>query len=290
MQMGPIVGVRPDSPAARAGLKPGDIIEKVDGVDVGDPITLPQRLREEDRKQITLQVLRKKENADDPQQLSFKLIPVPVPWGSEMRGKMEIPSLGIAYKISDTIAGVQADSPAAKANFFPGDKIVAIDLKPANEAQAEKERTLFPDNRLRTQEIGAPGASVGFSGWVRWRRVSKKIRESKSPCFEAANRKRLKCHPQRFRAPPSCHAGSSSSVKQTSCGQTICERPWRLVGAKPNTRCWPYIAFYISSFRGKCLRDCLAGREPSPRLRECRPNRASEVYCCFLRCSVQILP
>ena len=164
MQMGPIVGVRPDSPAARAGLKPGDIIEKVDGVDVGDPITLPQRLREKDRKQITLQVLRKKENADDPQQLSFKLIPVPVPWGSEMRGKMEIPSLGIAYKISDTIAGVQADSPAAKANFFPGDKIVAIDLKPANEAQAEKERTLFPDNRLRTQEIGGTG---GVS-WVLW--------------------------------------------------------------------------------------------------------------------------
>ena len=58
MRMGPIVGVRPDSPAARAGLKSGDIIEKVNGVDVGDPLTLPQRLRKEDRNQITLQVLR----------------------------------------------------------------------------------------------------------------------------------------------------------------------------------------------------------------------------------------
>ena len=174
MRMGPIVGVRPDSPAARAGLKSGDIIEKVNGVDVGDPLTLPQRLRKEDRNQITLQVLRQTENGDDSQQLSFTLTPAPVPWGSEMRGKMEIPSLGIAYKISDVIAGVQADSPAAKAKFLPGDKIVAIDLKPANEAQAEKERALFPDNRLLTQEIGgAEGVS-----WVLWlRSVAQSIQE-----------------------------------------------------------------------------------------------------------------
>jgi len=174
MQMGPIVGVRPDSPAARAGLKSGDIIEKVNGVDVGDPLTLPQRLRKEDQNQITLQVLRQTENGEDSQQLSFKLTPVPVPWGSELRGKMEIPSLGIAYKISDVIAGVQADSPAAKANFLPGDRIVAIDLKPANEAQAEKERALFPDNRLPTQEIGS---TEGVS-WVLWlRSVAQSIQE-----------------------------------------------------------------------------------------------------------------
>ena len=174
MQMGPVVAVRPDSPAAIAGLKKGDVIQKVDGADIGDPLTLPQRLRKKGGKSITLQVLREGNDVDDAKQLTFELTPVPVPWGSDIMGTMEIPSLGIAYKIDETIAGVKKGSAADEADFLPGDRVIAIDLKPANETQAAKDRALFPDNKIVTQKIGGRD---GVS-WVLWlRSVAQSIQE-----------------------------------------------------------------------------------------------------------------
>ena len=174
MQMGPVVAVRPDSPAAIAGLKKGDVIQKVDGADIGDPLTLPQRLRKKGGKSITLQVLREGNDVDDAKQLTFELTPVPVPWGSDIMGTMEIPSLGIAYKIDETIAGVKKGSAADEADFLPGDRVIAIDLKPANETQAAKDRALFPDNKIVAQKIGGRD---GVS-WVLWlRSVAQSIQE-----------------------------------------------------------------------------------------------------------------
>ena len=45
MKMGPIAAIQADSPAAAAGILPGDVIRKVDGRPVADPMTLPDRTR-----------------------------------------------------------------------------------------------------------------------------------------------------------------------------------------------------------------------------------------------------
>jgi S1-C subfamily serine protease len=46
MGCGPIKAVQDDSPAAAAGIVPGDILKSVDGEPIGDPLTLDERLRE----------------------------------------------------------------------------------------------------------------------------------------------------------------------------------------------------------------------------------------------------
>ena len=160
MQLGPIVAVRPGSPAADAGVQAGDKIEKIDGGGVGDPLTLPQRISKSGNENLALDVLR----ADT--KLSFNMKLAPVPWGSDVLKTMEVPSLGIAYETLDTVAGVAKGSPAAKAGFLPGDQIVAVDLQPKNDAQAAKERLLFPKGKMATQKIGGPG---GVS-WILWLR------------------------------------------------------------------------------------------------------------------------
>ncbi len=164
MKMGPIVAIRPDSPAETAGIESGDQIVRVNGKPIGDPLDFPEQMRERVGQTVALEVLRTTEKGE--QLLSFELQPVAVSWGSDVRGTMEVPSLGIAYEVLDTVAAVVDGSPAAKAGVLSGDQISDITLKPANEAQAAKEGQLFPKGQIVTQKIGSPqGAS-----WVLWLR------------------------------------------------------------------------------------------------------------------------
>ncbi len=43
LEMGPVVAVRADSPAAKAGIQPGDILRRLNGQPVGDPLTVAER-------------------------------------------------------------------------------------------------------------------------------------------------------------------------------------------------------------------------------------------------------
>ena len=168
MELGPIVAVRPGSPAADAGLQQGDLIEAIDGETPGDPLSLPQRISADDQLNIELEVRR-----GDTRE-KFIVPRRPVPWKSDVLKTMELPSLGIAYETLNTVAGVTPDSPAARAGIMPGDQIVAVDLDPANEEQAAKDRLLFPKGRMVTQNIGEPD---GVS-WVLWlRSVAQSIQD-----------------------------------------------------------------------------------------------------------------
>ena len=59
MKMGPITAIQADSPAAAAGLAPGDVIEKIDGSTDFDPMTLPDQLRRRAGKTVELTIRRK---------------------------------------------------------------------------------------------------------------------------------------------------------------------------------------------------------------------------------------
>jgi regulator of sigma E protease len=127
MEMGPISALQADSPAAAAGLKKGDLIRRVDGKEVTDPMTLPDGLRGREGQSVSLSVER-----------DGKMIEVPVtlrhtdgcdaPMGEG--NPMTIPSLGVAYRVGNRVRTVATGTPAAAAGLHSGDLIVKTTIFP----------------------------------------------------------------------------------------------------------------------------------------------------------------
>lgn len=136
MKMGPIVSVRPESPAATAGIVAGDLIELVDGKKLGqgpspaetwDAETLSDYLRRAAvaGREVELTVLRAAKGGEDreakirvkPQLATTMNIPGRAP-GTPMAAN----EIGIAYRLQNEVASVAPDSPAAAAKIAAGDK------------------------------------------------------------------------------------------------------------------------------------------------------------------------
>lgn len=144
MAMGELSAIQTDSPAAKAGLRKGDLIEQVDGEPVGDPMTLPERLRRRAGQTVTLTVRR--QGTDDPIRIEVPLrradwYEQPVAEGSPM----SVPELGIAYRVLNRVEEVAAGSPAAKAGLRAGDVIAQAIILPPAEETSEKQNV----NQLR---------------------------------------------------------------------------------------------------------------------------------------------
>lgn len=125
--LGPITAIRKHSPADTAGLRAGDQIESIDGQPVGDPLSLGQRLLPLVGKTVTIVVSRP--TKDKPLQMEFQakleeprnLLPVRYYGnGSEVAAE----PLGVAYDVTNTVASVVPDSPAAKVGIKPGDRLL----------------------------------------------------------------------------------------------------------------------------------------------------------------------
>jgi regulator of sigma E protease len=154
MTMGEITAVQMGSPAAEAGLRPGDLIETIDGQQPGDPLRLAEELRKRAGQKISLVVARR-DDAGKTEQLTKEITLRDRPWPEEsltLGSPESIPSLGVTYKVLATVREVIPDSPAAKAQltkngkpaagFAAGDKIVAARLEipqPSDEERAKRE-------------------------------------------------------------------------------------------------------------------------------------------------------
>lgn len=152
MRIGQITNVQKGSPAEKAGLKPGDYLERLDNEAVGDPITLPDRLRDLalTGAPVMLGVRRNSEAMDF-------TVPLRVPtWYETPFGNtpMSAPALGISYRVLNSVLKVEPDSPAAKAKAVgknadktaPGmlasDIVLQAELIPAkNDASEEADDT-----------------------------------------------------------------------------------------------------------------------------------------------------
>jgi regulator of sigma E protease len=131
MPMGPILAIQANSPAAAAGLAPGDVLEKVDGRADLDPMTLPDQLRRLAGKTVELTIRRKGAKSSEVVRarlreptsfFSSEAIPLDQP--------VEAEALGIAYYALNRVDRVVAGSPAAKAGLAPNDLIVEATLVP----------------------------------------------------------------------------------------------------------------------------------------------------------------
>lgn len=132
MEMGPITAVQTDSPAAAAGITPGDMIAKIDGEDVADPMVIPDRLRRRAGETIQLTIRRKSSNTTEvlavqPRQpLGFSSLDV-------YDCPLDVAPLGVAYHVLNSVRSVAEGSPAAGAGMRPGDVIVKARLMPPEE-------------------------------------------------------------------------------------------------------------------------------------------------------------
>jgi regulator of sigma E protease len=148
MKFGPIKAVQPDSPAAQAGIQPGDEILKVTGdgpADVlsADPLFMPELLRRRAGQTVTLSLMREGKQVSVEVKLrepkwSEEPLGIPDNSGNLSDEPMTAPALGIAYDVLNEIAAVSG--PAAAAGLKPGQTIsqVKVHLR-----QETKER-VFP--------------------------------------------------------------------------------------------------------------------------------------------------
>lgn len=148
MQTGDIDAVQANSPAEKAGLKPGDRIVEVDGEPLGDGLTLEKRLSTKYREAmaesgtppsvgLTLQ------GRSEPVQVELR----PVDWYEiPLSGTEHAPvsSLGITLEVSRRVASVIDGSPAAETGIGPGDVVTAFRL--ISPSQATREQLGIPED------------------------------------------------------------------------------------------------------------------------------------------------
>ncbi|MEX0704044.1 MAG: RIP metalloprotease RseP [Planctomycetales bacterium] len=134
MEIGQLTAIRNDSPAADAGLRPGDKILSVDGKVVGkelDPLRLPDLFAERGGETIDIRVSREVKGADR-KDLKISLVPEPAPgWTAppvHPETPVEIPAIGATFRLIPTVMHVEPEGPAAKAGIQQGERIERMRL------------------------------------------------------------------------------------------------------------------------------------------------------------------
>ena len=172
-----VADVTPDSPAAKAGVKSGDVIVDFNGRDVRDSRHLKLQVAQSaPGKSLSMTVLR------DGKTRTLEVTPKELP-GSELaansrsggdaddkgtlngvsvsdleeaaRAEMKVPSHVKGALVTD----VRPDSPAYQAGLRPGDVILEIDRKPVTDAQDAVQLTEKDDDKRSLLRIWSKGGT-----------------------------------------------------------------------------------------------------------------------------------
>ena len=127
MKMGEITAVQAGSPAAAAGIMAGDVIRKVDGNPVADPMTFPAQTGRRRRQDGGIDhPARGVEDAD--RRVGPRRRPMEASSSKTVDSPVGVESLGIAYRVLNRVDRVIEGSPAAKAGLLPEDLLVRAEL------------------------------------------------------------------------------------------------------------------------------------------------------------------
>ncbi|MEX0714891.1 MAG: site-2 protease family protein, partial [Pirellulales bacterium] len=131
MRMGPVVAIQKNSPADTAGIRPGDRITRVDGERIDDPLKLPAQLAARAGETVTLTIERAGRAMEKAlESRPFGTYDPPI----LPEHPMTIPTLGIAYRVTNTIAAVEPGGPASGKGIQPGQRIVSARLIPPDKS------------------------------------------------------------------------------------------------------------------------------------------------------------
>lgn len=176
MGHGPIVAIRKGSPAETAGFKEGDKLVSIQGEEVGNVLSLGQRLLPHIGKPIEVTVERplagkSSETAKEPSTETVKLTVTPVsPHDDFESGAMPgaaigVEPLGIALTISSDITTVSEGSPLQK-EVKPGDIAQSIKLIPDDPKNQEKLKKELPEKWLTGVKLDNTAANWAMAEYM----------------------------------------------------------------------------------------------------------------------------
>lgn len=132
LDLGPVAAIRPGSPAVQAGFRVGDKIVGVEGMEVLDPLRLPDYLYERAGREIAFQVARS-EGGKPEEVVTLTATPAEISTWVEPHVSdepMDVAELGLAYSVGRIIQSVRPGSPAEKVGLEAGRTIDAVILTP----------------------------------------------------------------------------------------------------------------------------------------------------------------
>ncbi|HEX5106750.1 MAG TPA: site-2 protease family protein, partial [Pirellulaceae bacterium] len=137
MKIGPVLAVRENSPAARAGILVDDQILEIDGQPLGDPLSLSQRLTPGDEPQDVTITVNRKGAGGKPERKTFTLTPeAPLQSMSLLlqsvagANPISIEPIGVAFQVTSEVESVAAGGPAEKAGLQSGDIVTKVEWQP----------------------------------------------------------------------------------------------------------------------------------------------------------------
>lgn len=118
--------IREESPAARAGIQAGDVIQRVNGQPIEDAMQLPDQLRDLVGQEVAIDVLRRQDGEETT--VSLTVVPEPRDRFTPDFGPgslVPIEAIGVAYSVTNELTGVDPDSSAQQAGLRAGDRILS---------------------------------------------------------------------------------------------------------------------------------------------------------------------
>ena len=178
LDSGPIVAVRKGSPAEKAGLKKGDKLATLDGLNIGtqiDPLKLPVEFAKRAGKEISVVVTRQPVGGGQ-ESVTVNLIPDDLPgWidQPELPGEpLSIPSIGVAFHMLPVILAVAPDGPADKASIKPG-PIKKLTLMKRPELPNYHDEVKDSNITVQFDDAGSNNCAFGF--WLLQRFPQRKV-------------------------------------------------------------------------------------------------------------------
>lgn len=168
MKIGPVVALRENSPAGKAGMQIGDVIEQIDGEPVGNPLSLSQRLTPKSASDSPYKVVvsRKEGSKTVTKELLVAAVPPEqfVVDSFNYGGPTAIESMGVAFDVTNEVAGVEPGTPAQAEGLQAGDVVKAIRFIPADKEARIQEWERLRDNKYF--DVANPLDSTTW-GWTR---------------------------------------------------------------------------------------------------------------------------